>query len=51
MKNILITGAGRGLGLDLTAEALERGYSVIAGVRNPDGQAGGIVQACGSTWG
>lgn len=39
MENILITGAGRGLGLDLTAEALERGYSVIAGVRNPDGQA------------
>ncbi|WP_342565004.1 SDR family oxidoreductase [Paenibacillus sp. FSL R7-0345] len=42
MENILITGAGRGLGLDLTAEALERGYSVIAGVRNPDGQAEGL---------
>ncbi|WP_042203001.1 SDR family oxidoreductase [Paenibacillus camerounensis] len=38
MNNILITGAGRGLGLDLTAEALERGYSVIAGVRNPNQQ-------------
>lgn len=34
--NILITGAGRGLGLELTAEALERGLSVIAGVRHPD---------------
>ncbi|UQZ35576.1 short-chain dehydrogenase [Paenibacillus sp. PK3_47] len=34
--NILITGAGRGLGLELTAEALERGHSVIAGVRHPE---------------
>lgn len=33
--NILITGAGRGLGVDLAAVALERGHSVIAGVRDP----------------
>ncbi|WP_244226659.1 SDR family NAD(P)-dependent oxidoreductase [Paenibacillus protaetiae] len=32
--NILITGAGRGLGLHLAAEALRRGHSVIAAVRN-----------------
>ncbi|WNS46791.1 SDR family oxidoreductase [Paenibacillus sp. MMS20-IR301] len=31
--NILITGAGRGLGVDLATAALERGHSVIAGVR------------------
>lgn len=34
--NILITGAGRGLGYELTAEALKRGHEVIAGVRRPD---------------
>lgn len=34
--NILITGAGRGLGAELVAEALERGHSVVAGVRHPD---------------
>ncbi|MEK5494903.1 SDR family oxidoreductase [Paenibacillus sp. FSL R7-0297] len=33
--NILITGAGRGLGLDLVKIALEHGHSVIAGVRDP----------------
>ncbi|NQX45539.1 SDR family oxidoreductase [Paenibacillus tritici] len=33
--NILITGAGRGLGLDLVAVALEHGHDVIAGVRDP----------------
>lgn len=32
---ILITGANRGLGYEMTAEALERGHFVIAGVRNP----------------
>lgn len=32
--NILITGAGRGLGLELVTIALERGHSVIAGVRD-----------------
>ncbi|MBW4084609.1 SDR family oxidoreductase [Paenibacillus sp. S150] len=33
---ILITGAGRGLGVELAAEALQRGHEVIAGVRRPD---------------
>lgn len=33
--NILITGAGRGLGVELAAEALNRGHAVIAGVRHP----------------
>lgn len=32
--NILITGANRGLGLELVHEALERGHSVIAGIRS-----------------
>lgn len=32
---LLITGANRGLGYEIAAEALERGHSVIAGVRNP----------------
>ncbi|SFE10824.1 NAD(P)-dependent dehydrogenase, short-chain alcohol dehydrogenase family [Paenibacillus catalpae] len=35
--NILITGASRGLGLEMAAEALERGHQVIAGVRDPEG--------------
>ncbi|WP_020617266.1 SDR family oxidoreductase [Paenibacillus daejeonensis] len=34
--NLLITGANRGLGCELTAEALERGHRVIAGVRYPE---------------
>lgn len=33
--NLLITGAGRGLGLQLTREAAERGHTVWAGVRGP----------------
>ncbi|WP_274649664.1 SDR family oxidoreductase [Paenibacillus humicola] len=33
--NILITGANRGLGFHMTAEALSRGHRVLAGVRNP----------------
>ncbi|SDX86570.1 SDR family oxidoreductase [Paenibacillus sp. CF384] len=32
--NILLTGASRGLGLAIAAEALERGHAVIAGVRD-----------------
>lgn len=34
--NIIITGAGRGLGYELAAEALKRGDGVIAGVRRLD---------------
>ncbi|GAE36136.1 SDR family oxidoreductase [Halalkalibacter akibai] len=33
---LLITGANRGLGLALTTEAIKRGHSVLAGVRNPE---------------
>ncbi|AFC31179.1 short-chain dehydrogenase/reductase SDR [Paenibacillus mucilaginosus 3016] len=36
--NILVTGANRGLGYALTAELLQRGHSVIAGVRGEAGQ-------------
>ncbi|MBP3965963.1 SDR family oxidoreductase [Paenibacillus lignilyticus] len=35
--NILLTGASRGLGLAIAAEALERGHGVIAGVRDVSG--------------
>jgi NAD(P)-dependent dehydrogenase (short-subunit alcohol dehydrogenase family) len=38
MMNMLITGANRGLGNEIAAEALEQGHAVIAGVRNPDNQ-------------
>ncbi|WP_313999547.1 SDR family oxidoreductase [uncultured Paenibacillus sp.] len=33
--NLLITGANRGLGYEIAAEALERGHAVVAGVRKP----------------
>lgn len=33
---LLITGANRGLGLSLTLEAVKRGHTVFAGVRNPE---------------
>ncbi len=33
---LLITGANRGLGLALTTEAVKRGHTVFAGVRNPE---------------
>lgn len=42
--NILITGAGRGLGIELAAEALERGHSVIAGVRKPGQEQDELLQ-------
>src|SRR5580704_13791162 len=32
----LITGAGRGMGLDIAKAALSAGYSVVATARNPD---------------
>jgi len=34
--NLLITGANRGLGYEIAAEALERGHAVIAGTRRPE---------------
>lgn len=40
--NILITGAGRGLGYELTREAVERGHTVWAGVRSPESSAGSL---------
>ncbi|MGN7764343.1 SDR family oxidoreductase [Paenibacillus sp. 22594] len=42
--NILITGAGRGLGIELAAEALDRGHSVIAGVRKPGQEQDALSQ-------
>lgn len=42
--NILITGANRGLGLALAAEACERGHHVLAGVRGPSSSAEGLQE-------
>jgi NAD(P)-dependent dehydrogenase (short-subunit alcohol dehydrogenase family) len=42
--NILITGAGRGLGVELAAEALKRGHGVIAGVRHPEQEQAALSQ-------
>ncbi|KWX79784.1 short-chain dehydrogenase [Paenibacillus riograndensis] len=42
--NILITGAGRGLGAELAAEALDRGHRVIAGVRHPGQEPEALAQ-------
>ncbi|MEQ8483768.1 MAG: SDR family oxidoreductase [Pseudomonadales bacterium] len=39
MARILITGAGRGIGLELTRQYAENGDEVIACVRDPDGSA------------
>ena len=36
MKNILITGSSRGLGLEFTKQFLEKGENVIASCRNPN---------------
>jgi NAD(P)-dependent dehydrogenase (short-subunit alcohol dehydrogenase family) len=36
MKRVLITGANRGIGLELTRQLLARGDQVFAGARNPD---------------
>src|SRR5438874_365492 len=38
----LITGAGRGMGLDITRAALAAGHSVVATGRDPDRVAGAI---------
>jgi len=37
MKSVLITGANRGLGLELTRQYLERGDQVFAAARQPEG--------------
>lgn len=42
--NILITGANRGLGLALAAEACKRGHHVLAGVRSPGSSADGLQE-------
>ena len=39
MTTYLITGANRGIGLEMTRQALERGEHVIATCRNPDDAA------------
>ena len=36
MQRVLITGAGRGLGLELTRQCLKRGDYVFAGARHPE---------------
>ncbi|MBD2867665.1 SDR family oxidoreductase [Paenibacillus arenilitoris] len=41
---ILITGANRGLGLALAAEACARGHQVLAGVRGPGSSAEGLQE-------
>ncbi|WP_138752652.1 SDR family oxidoreductase [Paenibacillus sinopodophylli] len=42
--NLLITGANRGLGLELAKEACERGHHVLAGVRSPGSSAEGLME-------
>jgi len=36
MKHIVITGANRGIGLELVEQAVKKGYAVTAGCRRPD---------------
>lgn len=42
--NLLITGASRGLGLAMAAEALERGHRVYAGVRDPEKKNARLIE-------
>ncbi|SMQ78494.1 NAD(P)-dependent dehydrogenase, short-chain alcohol dehydrogenase family [Bacillus sp. OV166] len=42
--NLLISGASRGLGYEMTAEALRRGHTVIAGVRRQGASNGKLVE-------
>ena len=37
MSNIVVTGANRGIGFEIARRHIERGDTVIAGVRNPNG--------------
>lgn len=36
MKHLVITGANRGIGLELVRQALEKGYAITAACRRPD---------------
>jgi len=45
-KTWIITGAARGLGLSITAAALEAGHNVVAGARKQDGLAD-LIEAYG----
>jgi NAD(P)-dependent dehydrogenase (short-subunit alcohol dehydrogenase family) len=47
MTTTLITGAGRGLGLETTRRLLEAGHTVYAGMRDPD--SGAQARALGAT--
>jgi NAD(P)-dependent dehydrogenase (short-subunit alcohol dehydrogenase family) len=40
--NILITGASRGIGLELTKQYVARGETVFAAMRDPDGNTGAV---------
>ena len=44
-KTWLITGAGRGMGLDFAKAALDAGHSVVATGRDPDAVAKAIGQS------
>lgn len=43
-KTALVTGASRGIGRQLVAELMERGYTVIAAVRNREAAAANLAK-------